>query len=124
MGRRLVVLRSVVFSGLCSRLRPSEEALKRPGVLSSGNKLMTMSTAKKYSLNLSLDQVVEVVEQLSDKDMLKLAKRLRQKTRSEALDRLIAVFSKVKMSEKEITALVEEVRKERYASPKARMAER
>lgn len=83
-----------------------------------------MSFTNRPSLTLSLDQVVDLVEQLSDKDKLKVAKRLQQKSRSEAVDDLIAIFSKVKMSEKEVTALVEEVRTERYARQKARSTRR
>jgi hypothetical protein len=83
-----------------------------------------MSFTTKPSVTLTLDQVVELVEQLSDKDKLKVAKRLRQKSRSEAVDDLIAIFSKVKMSEKEVTALVEEVRADRYARQKAHSARR
>lgn len=83
-----------------------------------------MSFTNKPSVTLTLDQVVDLVEQLSDKDKLKVAKRLRQKSRSEAVDDLIAIFSKVKMSEKEVNALVEEVRTERYARQKARSARR
>ena len=83
-----------------------------------------MSFTNKPSVALTLDQVVELVDQLSDKDKLKVVKRLRTKERSEAVDDLIAIFSKVKMSEKEVTSLVEEVRTERYASQKARSARR
>ena len=83
-----------------------------------------MSFTNKPSVALTLDQVVDLVEQLSDKDKLKVAKRLRQKTRSEAVDDLIAIFSKVTMSEKEVTAIVEEERAKIYAREKARHARR
>ena len=83
-----------------------------------------MSFTNKPSVALTLDQVVDLVEQLSDKDKLKVAKRLRQKSRSEAVDDLIAIFSKVKMSEKEVTAIVEEERAKIYAREKARHTRR
>ena len=83
-----------------------------------------MSFTNKPSVTLTLDQVVDLVEQLSDKDKLKVAKRLRQKSRSEAVDDLIAIFSKVKMSEKEVTAIVEEERAKIYAREKARHTRR
>lgn len=83
-----------------------------------------MSFTNKPSVSLSLDQVMELVDQLSTADKLKLAKRLRGKERNEDIEDLIAIFSKVKMSEKEVTALVEEVRTERYASQKAGSARR
>jgi len=75
-----------------------------------------MSFTNKPTVALSLDQVVELVDQLSDKDKLKVAKRLRTKDRNEAVEDLINIFSKVKMSEKEVTALVEDVRAERQGA--------
>lgn len=63
--------------------------------LSFGNKHPSMSATKKYTVALSLDQVVELLDQLSDKDKLKVAKRLQQKPRSEAVDQLIAELRKL-----------------------------
>ncbi|MBS1936634.1 MAG: hypothetical protein JSS84_02315 [Bacteroidetes bacterium] len=81
-----------------------------------------MSFTNKPSVSLTLDQVMEIVDQLSDANKLKVAKRIRRTHRSKEIDELISVFSKVKMDEKEVTALVEEVREKRYASKKARAA--
>jgi histone acetyltransferase (RNA polymerase elongator complex component) len=55
-----------------------------------------MSGTKKYTVVLTLDQVAELLEQLSDKDKRKVVERLRRKPRGEAVDELIAVLSKVK----------------------------
>ena len=55
-----------------------------------------MSVTKKYTVALTLEQVAELLEQLSEKDKLKVVKRLRRKPRGEAVDQLISVLSKVK----------------------------
>jgi len=55
-----------------------------------------MSSTKKYTVSLTLDQVVELLGQLSDLDKVKVDKRLHQKPRSEGGDKLIAVLSQVK----------------------------
>jgi hypothetical protein len=89
-----------------------------------GNKSTLMSFTNKPTVVLSLDQVVELVDQLSDKDKLKVAKRLRQKARSEAVDDLIAIFSKVKISDKELTAIVEEERTKIHVRQKAHAGRR
>ena len=83
-----------------------------------------MSFTNKPSVSLSLDQVMQIVDQLSPADTLKVANRIKKKNKDSDLDDLIAIFSKVKMSEKEVTAIVEEVRAERYAREKARHARR
>ena len=83
-----------------------------------------MSFTNKPSVALTLDQVVELVDQLSPADKLKVAKRIQKRQRSKDIDRLVEIFSKVKMSEKEVTAIVEDVRAERYAREKARHAGR
>ncbi len=70
--------------------------IEPPSFLSFGNKHTAVSVTKKYTVALTLDQVAELLEQLTDKDKLKVVKRLRQKPRSEAVDDLIAVLSKVK----------------------------
>ena len=79
-----------------------------------------MAFTNKPSVTLSLDQVLEVVDQLSDADTLKLLKRIRKRNKDADVDDLIAIFSKVKMSDKEFTSIVEDVRAERYAREKAR----
>jgi CO dehydrogenase nickel-insertion accessory protein CooC1 len=94
------------------------------GGLSLGNKQQVMAFTNKPSIALTLDQVMEIVDQLSPADTLKVAKHIKKKNKDADLDDLIAIFSKVKMSEKEVTTLVEEVRTERYASQKARSARR
>ncbi len=83
-----------------------------------------MSFTNKPSISLSLDQVMEIVDQLSPADKLKVAKRMRGKEPVDEIDDLIAIFSKVKMSEKELTAIVEEERAKIYAREKARHARR
>jgi len=88
------------------------------------SRIKAMSFTNKPSVALTLDQVMEIVDQLSAADKLKVAKRMRGSERNEAIDDLIAIFSKVKMSEKEVSALVEDVRAERYASQKTRTARR
>ncbi|HMQ76045.1 MAG TPA: hypothetical protein PKE21_08775 [Flavobacteriales bacterium] len=93
-------------------------------MLSLNKREKVMSFTNKPTVALSLDQVVELVDQLSPADKLKVAKRLRTKEHNEAVEDLISLFSKVKMSEKQVTALVEEVRTERHASQKARSARR
>jgi hypothetical protein len=95
-------------------------AVNHPSILPFGNKHTAMPGTKKYTVVLTLDQVAELLDQLSDADTVKVVKRLRQKPRSEAVDELIAVLSKVKMSEKDVTALVEEVRTGRFARQKVR----
>ena len=50
---------------------------------------------------------------------LKVAKRLRTKERHDAVEDLIAIFSKVKISDKELTAIVEEERAKIHARQKA-----
>ncbi len=85
---------------------------------------MVMSFTNKPSVALTLDQVMEIVDQLSPADTLKVAKHIKKKNKDADLDDLIAIFSKVKMSEKEVTAIVEDVRAERYAREKARHAGR
>jgi hypothetical protein len=78
-----------------------------------------MAAANRYRLSLTLNQVLEVVDQLSAADTLKVLKHIRQKSKNAAVDDMIAIFSKVKMSEKELNSIVEEVRKERYEKRKA-----
>ncbi len=81
-----------------------------------------MSSTNNPSVSLTLDQVLEIVDQLSPADTLKVATRLKKKNKDADLDDLIAIFSKVKMTDKELTSIVEDVRAERYAREKARHA--
>ena len=83
-----------------------------------------MSFTNKPSVSLSLDQVMEIVDQLSPADKLKVAKRIQKGQRSKDIDRLVEIFSKVKISEKELTAMVQEERAKIYAREQARSARR
>lgn len=73
---------------------------------------MPVDTTAKVTLDL--DQLLDLVDQLSEKEAEQLAARLEQRRRKAALGRLKTTFGKVKMSRREIDALVEEVRQERY----------
>ena len=53
-----------------------------------------------------------------------MAKRIKKKSKDADMDDLIKIFSKVKMSEKEVTAIVKEVRAEHYVREKAHHAGR
>ena len=57
------------------RLRADKAPFTTHGVLSLGNKQLVMSFTNKPSVTLTLDQVVELVDQLSPADKLKVAKR-------------------------------------------------
>ena len=83
-----------------------------------------MSFTNKPSVSLSLDQVMEIVDQLSPADKLKVAKRIQKGQRSKDIDRLVEIFSKVKISEKELTAMVQEERAKIYAREQARSVRR
>lgn len=83
-----------------------------------------MAFTNRPTVTLSLDQVMEAVDQLSPADTVKVLKRIRKKNKDADVDDLIAIFSKVKMGDKELTSIVEDVRAERYAREKARHARR
>ena len=83
-----------------------------------------MSFTNKPSVVLTIDQVLGIVDQLSDANKLKVAKRIRMTQRSKEIDDLIAIFENVQMTEKESTAMVEDVRAKRYARKKALTARR
>ena len=68
-----------------------------------------MSFTNKPSVALTLDQVVELVDQLSPADKLKVAKRIQKRQRSKDIDRLVEIFSKVKISEKMHADIVEQL---------------
>lgn len=78
-----------------------------------------MSFTNKPSVSLTLDQVLEIVDQLSTADKLKVAKRMQAKERNEAIEDLIAIFSGVEMTGKEVTAIVEAERSKIHARQKA-----
>jgi len=83
-----------------------------------------MSFTNKPTPSVSVDQVIGLVEQLSAKDKRKVAQALRKEQLAENISRLHALWGRVKLSEKEITAVVEEVRAERYEKSKAAKARR
>ncbi|MGB3525080.1 MAG: hypothetical protein WBB32_03820 [Flavobacteriales bacterium] len=83
-----------------------------------------MSFTNKPSVSLTLDQVLEIVDQLSTADKLKVAKRMQEKERNEAIDDLVAIFSKVKLSAKAVSAIVEEERTQVHARQKAHAGRR
>ncbi|MFT3885007.1 MAG: hypothetical protein QM724_06115 [Flavobacteriales bacterium] len=73
---------------------------------------MSFDTTAKVSLDLK--QLLHLVDQLTEKDAEKVAARLEQRRKKAALGRLRTTFRKVRMNQREIDALVEEVRQERY----------
>jgi len=83
---------------------------------------MLFDTTAKVSL--SLDQLLVLVDQLPEKDLEKVAARLEQRRKKAALGRLRATFGKVRMSRREIDALVEDVREQRYDERRARASRR
>ncbi|MDQ3099855.1 MAG: hypothetical protein M3R08_00590 [Bacteroidota bacterium] len=78
-----------------------------------------MAFTNRPTVTLTLEQVLEVVDQLSDGDTLKVVKHIRKKKRNADVDDLIAIFSKVKLSDKKLTAIVEEERAKIHARQKA-----
>ncbi|MBK6342139.1 MAG: hypothetical protein IPF41_06000 [Flavobacteriales bacterium] len=83
-----------------------------------------MSFTHKPSLPVSVDQVIGLVEQLSPKDKRKVVHALRKEQLAENISRLHEIWGRVKLSEKEIAAVVEEVRAARYERRKAAQARR
>ena len=83
-----------------------------------------MSFTERPTVTLTLDQVMEIVDQLSAADKLKVAKRIRRTQRSKDVDRLIEMFSKVKLPPKEVTAIVEDVRASKHAREQTRQGRR
>lgn len=75
-------------------------------------------------VSISLDELLRVLDQLSDAEKLKVAKRLQKGKRSKDIDRLVEIFSKVKISEKRLSAMVEEERAKIHAREQARPARR
>ncbi len=109
---------------LVCELRADKALFTTHDVLSLGNKQLVMSFTNKPSVTLTLDQVVELVDQLSPADKLKVAKRIQKNQRSKDVDRLVEILSKVKISEKQLTAMVEEERAKIHAREQARPARR
>ena len=75
-------------------------------------------------VTLSLDQLLEMVDQLSDKEAEKVAERLALERKKDAVARMSAIMGKVKMSPREVARIVEDVRQDRYDKRKAREAGR
>ncbi|MDQ3099856.1 MAG: hypothetical protein M3R08_00595 [Bacteroidota bacterium] len=75
-------------------------------------------------VSLTLDQLLDLVDQLSDKDVEKVAARLALKRKKDAVARMAATMSKVRLTPREVDKIVEEVRQERYEKRKARAAGR
>ena len=73
---------------------------------------MSFDTTAKVTLNL--DQLLELVDQLSEKEADKVAARLELRRKKAAMGRLKKTFGKVKLSAGEIDELVEAVRQERF----------
>ena len=73
---------------------------------------MSFDTTAKVSI--TLDQLLLIVDQLSDKEADKVAARLALKRKKDAVARMSAIMGKVKMSPREIARIVEDVRQERY----------
>lgn len=65
-------------------------------------------------VTLTLDQLLDLVDQLSEKDAEKVAARLALKRKKDALKRMQATMGKVRLSAREIKSIVEEVRQDRY----------
>ena len=79
-----------------------------------------MAFTNKPNVSLTIDQILGIVDQLSPADTLKVAKRIKARNKNADLDDLIAIFSKVKISDEDLTAIVEEERAKLYAREKAR----
>ncbi|MBX2981765.1 MAG: hypothetical protein WBB32_14700 [Flavobacteriales bacterium] len=73
---------------------------------------MSFDTTAKVSI--TLDQLLQIVDQLSDKEADQVAARLAQKRKKDAVARMSATMGKVKMTPREIDQLVEDVRQDRY----------
>ena len=69
-------------------------------------------------VTLTLDQLLDLVDQLSDKEAKKVAARLALKRKKDAVSRMSATMSKVRLTQREVTEIVEDVRKERYEKRK------
>jgi len=83
---------------------------------------MSFDTTAKISI--TLDQLLKIVDQLSDKEADKVAARLALKRKKDALSRMSAIMGKVRMTPREIDRIVEDVRQQRYDKRNARAAGR
>ena len=79
-----------------------------------------MAFTNKPHVSLTMDQILSIVDQLSPEDTLKVAERIKARNKNADLDDLIAIFSKVRIGEEELTSIVEEERAKLYAREKAR----
>lgn len=79
-----------------------------------------MAFTNKPNISLTIDQVLGIVDQLSPADTLKVAKRIKARNKNADLDDLISIFSKVRISDEDLTAIVEEERAKLHAREKAR----
>lgn len=68
-----------------------------------------------YQLSLNFEQILALVEQLSETDKIRLSKELEKKLREQKLTDLLQTFQTDDLSLEEITEEVEAVRGERYA---------
>jgi hypothetical protein len=84
-------------------------------LLGTGNTLGTMSFDTTARVSLNLDQLLQLVDQLSDADTKKVLARLELNRKRSALARMRKTFRKVKLTPGEVTKLVEQVREERHA---------
>ncbi|AFZ49400.1 type II toxin-antitoxin system VapB15 family antitoxin [Dactylococcopsis salina] len=65
---------------------------------------------KVYQLSLDFDQILKLVEQLSESEKIKLSKELEKKLREQKLTELLQAFETDDLSLEEITEEVETVR--------------
>lgn len=79
--------------------------------------LLIMAFTNKPHVSLTMDQ-------LSPAATLKVAKRIKARNKNADLDDLIAIFSKVRIGDEELTSIVEEERAKLYAREKARHGRR
>ena len=73
---------------------------------------------KVYQLSLDFDQILKLVEQLSESEKIKLSKELEKKLREQKLTELLQAFETDDLSLEEITEEVETVRSENYGKSK------
>ncbi|PNW56173.1 UNVERIFIED_CONTAM: hypothetical protein BEN50_08130 [Euhalothece sp. KZN 001] len=73
---------------------------------------------KVYQLSLDFDQILKLVEQLSESEKIKLSKELEKKLRQQKLTELLQAFETDDLSLEEITEEVETVRSENYGKSK------
>ena len=70
-----------------------------------------------YQLSLNFEQILALVEQLSEQEKIILSKTLEKNLREQKLTELLKAFRTDDLSLEEITEEVEAVRGERYAQP-------